>query len=408
MLARNARDVTHIRLILLKSPLGRESFLRKSIPRAPVQYHLHLARQPRPSSSRPLYTRSSARARLSLPLTAAALALVLFTSIVAAGWSGLASPPTDGHLLTSSNDDSSLGHSKDVEHLRDDMSSPLPPGRPGNITAEQEAKLREFWVALLGVFGVHAHAVDHEAFESHGAPANHDDDVDAKHRTGTVMSEKKKKRHLSLFGRSRKDRDSNPSSPVDVAVVSSPTEADDKYGQTKQFKDALASTTPDDLRAMFWSMVKHDNPDALLLRFLRARKWDVEKALVMLVSTIHWRCEVAHVDDDIVKAGEAGAMEAATTGDMAAKKEAEDFLKQLRVGMSYLHGVDKAGRPVCFVRVKLHRQGEQSESSLERYTVFVIETARFMLTSSVDTAVSRRISVGSRLMSNRVRRWCSI
>ena len=270
------------------------------------------------------------------------------------------------------------------------MSSSLPPGRPGNMTAEQEAKLREFWVALLGVFGVRVHAVDHEASESHGAPADHGDDVDAKHRTGTFVSEKRKKRHLSLFGRSRKDRDLTPSSPVDATVISSPTEADDKYGQTKQFKDALASTTPDDLRTMFWSMVKHDNPDALLLRFLRARKWDVEKALVMLVSTIHWRCEVARVDDDIMKAGEAGALEAATTGDMAAKKEAEDFLKQLRMGMSYLHGVDKAGRPICFVRVKLHRQGEQSESSLERYTVFVIETARFMLTGPVDTAVSRR------------------
>ncbi len=43
---------------------------------------------------------------------------------------------------------------------------------------------------------------------------------------------------------------------------------------------------------------------------------------------------------------------------------------------------------MCFVRVRLHRQGEQSEESLERYTVFVIESARMVLSPPVDTAVS--------------------
>jgi hypothetical protein len=43
---------------------------------------------------------------------------------------------------------------------------------------------------------------------------------------------------------------------------------------------------------------------------------------------------------------------------------------------------------MCFVRVRLHKQGEQSEESLERYTVFVIESARMILAPPVDTAVS--------------------
>jgi hypothetical protein len=43
---------------------------------------------------------------------------------------------------------------------------------------------------------------------------------------------------------------------------------------------------------------------------------------------------------------------------------------------------------MCFVRVRLHKQGEQSEESLERYTVFVIESARMVLQPPVDTAVS--------------------
>jgi hypothetical protein len=60
----------------------------------------------------------------------------------------------------------------------------------------------------------------------------------------------------------------------------------------------------------------------------------------------------------------------------------------MRLGKSFLHGLDKAGRPMCFVRVRLHKQGEQNEESLERYTVFVIESARMILAPPVDTAVS--------------------
>ena len=70
------------------------------------------------------------------------------------------------------------------------------------------------------------------------------------------------------------------------------------------------------------------------------------------------------------------------------KKEGDDFMAQLRMGKSFLHGTDKDGRPCCYVRVKLHKQGEQSEKSLERFTVYTIETTRMMLKPPVDTAVS--------------------
>jgi hypothetical protein len=35
-----------------------------------------------------------------------------------------------------------------------DMAASMPPGRPGNLTPEQEAKLRELWQLALQVFGV--------------------------------------------------------------------------------------------------------------------------------------------------------------------------------------------------------------------------------------------------------------
>lgn len=64
----------------------------------------------------------------------------------------------------------------------------------------------------------------------------------------------------------------------------------------------------------------------------------------------------------------------------------EGFMKQLRMGKSFLHGVDKDGRPICFVRVRLHKQADQTEKSLEKYTIYIMETARLMLRTPVDTA----------------------
>lgn len=260
------------------------------------------------------------------------------------------------------------------------------PGRPGNLTPDQEEKLRELWIATLQVFGV----LDTQ----HAKDVNGNSNVDVLNgpiKSDTGISEKPKKRKIGLFGRKHKDPETESTASSEsstTATKAGAADTEDKYGQTKQFHDTLAQQSPESLRATFWSMVKHDHPDALLLRFLRARKWDVERALIMMISTMNWRYSEMHVDDDIMKNGEAAALEASKGTDVAAKSLGEDFLAQMRMGKSFLHGTDKSGRPMCFVRVRLHKQGEQSEASLERYTVFLIESARMVLAPPVDTAVS--------------------
>jgi hypothetical protein len=249
------------------------------------------------------------------------------------------------------------------------------------LTPDQEEKLREFWIATLQVFGV----LDVKEFNGNGLA----EIGNGRARADTVTSKKPKKKRISLF---RKNKDDDTDSVTSTESGSHPhltnPDLEDKYGQTKEFHEALASMSPETLRATFWSMVKHDHPDALLLRFLRARKWDVERALAMMVATMKWRSSEVHVDDDIMKNGELASLEASNGSDPTKRRLGEDFLAQMRLGKSFLHGVDKNGRPMCFVRVRLHKQGEQSEESLERYTVFVIESARMVLQPPVDTAVS--------------------
>ena len=251
-------------------------------------------------------------------------------------------------------------------------------GRPGTLTKEQDEKLREFWVRVLEVFGV----LDPKEVNGNGHAEP------GRVRSDTTDSKKPKKKRMSLFRRN----DNDETDSLTSHHANGSADADDKYGQTKEFHEAMANQSSESLRATFWTMVKHDHPDALLLRFLRARKWDVEKALVMMVSTMRWRSGEMHLDDDIMKNGELAALEAANGSDPAKKKLGEDFLTQMRLGKSFLHGLDKSGRPMCFVRVRLHKQGEQSEESLERYTVFVIESARMILAPPVDTAVGLMIA----------------
>lgn len=267
---------------------------------------------------------------------------------------------------------------------------PILQGHLGNLTPEQELKLREFWSLTLKTFGVIDSSLTPAAPSiSATTPTTSEPntDIESPKSSKKTNSSSGKKRH-SLFSSSKKHHDDDADTNNN-SIPSGPGtgDADDKYGQTKEFQQTLKEVSSEELRSAFWSMVKSDHPDALLLRFLRARKWDVQRALVMLIATMRWRSKDIHVDDDIMRSGEGGALADSKSGnDSFAKKEGEDFLAQLRKGKSFLHGVDKEGRPLCFVRVRLHRQGEQSERAMERYTVFVIETARLVLRPPVETA----------------------
>ncbi|KAM0074597.1 phosphatidylinositol transfer protein csr1 [Fusarium odoratissimum] len=243
------------------------------------------------------------------------------------------------------------------------MSFQSPPGRPGNLTPEQEEKLRKLWTAVFQLTGV----ADDESAGANLLPQ--------KEEASPAEADPKKKRGFGMFKKGK----SGTSTPTEGSAE------EDKYNETKQFHETLANESPETIRHTIWSMVKHDHPDALVLRFLRARKWDVEKALVMLVSTMHWRHNDMKVDSEIMKNGDAFAVEDEKT-DSPTKQVSADMMKQLRMGKSFLHGTDKQGRPICVVRVRLHKAGQECEESLEKYTVYIIETARMTLQPPVDTA----------------------
>ncbi|KAJ5971692.1 uncharacterized protein N7479_001610 [Penicillium vulpinum] len=246
------------------------------------------------------------------------------------------------------------------------------PGTVGNLTPDQEVKLKEFWVLALKVFGLTLEELEAPQSTTSDAPT-----------PAPAQDKKKSKSRWGIWSSS--DDNTKGSSDSSVAAISI-GDGDDKYGQSKEFKQALEDMKPEEIRTAFWSMVKGDNPDSLLLRFLRARKWDTKKALVMLISTMRWRLLEMHVDDDIMFNGEPSALKQSQGSDPKEKKKGEDFITQMRMGKSFLHGVDRSGRPICVVRVRLHKAGDQDNEGLERFTVYTIETARLLLASPIETA----------------------
>jgi hypothetical protein len=400
---------TYARLTLLRHPmfmsLRAHPLKRLSYVSRPTSVHnlaTHISPRPAPfaprtiSTSVPRAQTPALRKRSTLPNSPKQSGAGLWTASVVVGLA------IGGALLVPLFRSAPLSSSEDVTPPKFDVASTTdsylvmapntPAGRPGTLTPQEEEKLRELWALTMKVFGVQASPEESNGVEpAVAAPA------DTPATAAPVAEKEKKKSKLSVFSRHKKDKadkaetEATPASGTstpDIGRLSLSTD-DDKFGQTAEFKAAIANIPAEDLRNAFWSMVKHDHPDALLLRFLRARKWDVEKALVMMISTMQWRLTEMHVDDKIVKNGELGALEnAAQATDAKARKDDEDFLVQLRMGKSYLHGLDNAGRPMCIVRARLHKAGEQTEESLERFTVYTIETARLFLRPPIDTAVS--------------------
>lgn len=363
-------------------------------PERGAQIASQYARQPRPFPVvRPYSTRSQSQEQ---PREASSIWTITFTLLAVGGGAWLhdkyltsTNDPSPSHPSPATPPQSQIPSFLGVIDTLTTMPIEPAPGTVGTLTPEQEVKLQEFWVLTLRVFGVPLDALEAEH-------ANGKGNADA---TPSSPGQDKKKssgkrRGWGLWGKGNDEEDDTKSVSSATGITSSLasiniTDGDDKHGQSKEFQQALVELQPEEIRTAFWNMVKQDNPDALLLRFLRARKWDVKKALIMMISTMRWRLQDVHVDDDIMANGEAQALKQASSADPAQKKKGEEFLKQMRMGKSFLHGVDKFGRPICVVRVRLHRAADQEVDTLERFTVYTIETARLLLAPPVETAVSQ-------------------
>ncbi|KAH7161768.1 CRAL-TRIO domain-containing protein [Dactylonectria macrodidyma] len=145
----------------------------------------------------------------------------------------------------------------------------------------------------------------------------------------------------------------------------------DAPDKSQEFFQNLDNKSPENFKQGLWDTILADHPDATVLRFLRARNWDVVKAVNMLASAVNWRIE-RRINTDLNREGESVGLKKTQTVDE------EAFIMQYRSGKSYVRGTDKDGHPVYIIKVRLHDPSKQSAAAMETYVLHNIEMLRVM------------------------------
>ena len=251
----------------------------------------------------------------------------------------------------------------------------IPSGFLGSLNPSQEEKLREFWTILLKSWTTN----------------ETDPDATAKATAATSGGAVKSHRRFFSWGRLQPQTEEYESSAIPPKMLASLKSMDASSQEIKAIQSLLTDLHDEKLRLAYLSILKQDHPDALLLRFLRAEKWNVPKAWIKLVNALNWRVNEYKVDEEILQKGEAYALDKSQNGgEEVERKDGEGFMLQLHTGKGHYHGVDRVGRPICIVRVRLHNPSEQTAKALNDYIIHCIETARIMLVPPVESLVSIR------------------
>ncbi|KAF7131143.1 hypothetical protein CNMCM5793_004193 [Aspergillus hiratsukae] len=241
----------------------------------------------------------------------------------------------------------------------------IPEGFLGNLTADQQKKLEQLWTIVLSL-----------------------SDAPTSTTTTTDTTEPQNRRNSLARTNTTASKGSTATTPAYAAQISQHLQGLGLHAsEIKQVQHILTQISPEEIKDGLLSTARHDHPDALFLRFLRARKWDVNKAFVMMLEAILWRMKEFHVDEEVIAKGELHALKASRdTSNAVAAKHGKDFLAQMRMGKAYVHGVDKLGRPIVVIRVKIHKPSAQSEEALNQFIIHVIESVRLLLVPPVETA----------------------
>ncbi|TKA67292.1 hypothetical protein B0A49_12972 [Cryomyces minteri] len=229
-----------------------------------------------------------------------------------------------------------------------------------DLSSEEELKLLELWRQVFNLFDKHA--------EAEGNKPVHLRQVSKWDTAGSESSRRKRS-----SGRSRGTANDHNYVGVNPAA--------------KTVESPFPGMSYEEVRRIFWALFKHDHPDHLLLRFLRHQKWDVAKAHGMMVKSGKWRHET-RLEEDIMFNGEQGALDVLKdSNEKYARERAEGFLLQFRKGKNFVRGVDREGRPIVYIRSRLHRSSEQPVESIERSIVYTFETTRLFMNPPIASAL---------------------
>ncbi|KAF9431555.1 hypothetical protein BGZ76_000153 [Entomortierella beljakovae] len=211
-------------------------------------------------------------------------------------------------------------------------------GRLGHLTPEQTEKLQQFWANLYDIFD--GKVVIDQVAPSSFKGQNRDEDTPA-------PAEKKS----GWFGK-------KAAAPAPVAAP----------------KEIAPKFTGEVLQKAFWKITMMDHPDLIILKFLRARKWNLDDAMKMFMNALKWR--IAENVDELVE-----------LSDVELDKKYPKFIQQMEVGKGYLRGADLLDRPLSVVHARLHHKNDQPPETIHKFTLYTMECGRMVLPEGAETVI---------------------
>ena len=215
------------------------------------------------------------------------------------------------------------------------------------MTNDQKAKLAEMWEILFQTF----------------------DDPETAH--------KRAEEHERALSRSSTFTDhSGAHTGPDGAPAHAPKDDHAKAEKAQReeqaaLRELLTKYGPDEMRKNFWYFIGPDYPDMLVLKFLRARKWNVHRAVAMLARCIKWRME-SHVLDIIAK------------GDLGLSEEDKHWNLQGESGKVFCWAANENMKPVVYINVAKHLTKVQPASTMTNFVIMCAESFRSLVTHPND------------------------
>lgn len=108
-----------------------------------------------------------------------------------------------------------------------------------------------------------------------------------------------------------------------------------------------------------------DNPDMILLRWLRARKWQISSAVELMMDTLKWRDQWG-----VQKLMENG--------------ENDLIIEECSTSKTYHMGKDRSNRPITYVHANEHIKGQFPFDSTEKFVVLNMELGRDLIDSPIE------------------------
>ncbi|KAJ2809733.1 phosphatidylinositol transfer protein csr1 [Coemansia furcata] len=272
-----------------------------------------------------------------------------------------------------------------------ELGKPITEGTLGNLTAVQDAALRDLWRRLLDHFPNSATGDNSQS----ASIAN--DEVDSTAALSSALSpgvtptpplSANPMDHSKRSSRLRQSSASPATTPTSDKQRSSSSSSWFGFGGSakpepvsyrqlvgdvapegsrppERYSSAVMTRAAPTVRDAFWDTVLCDHPDVLLLRFLRARKWKPEDALNMLLACLRWR--LTEDIDWLIWTGESRLN-----------------LALMRSGVGAMYRTDRIGQPVLHIPVRLNDPKAQPLEQIVEYTIYLMEVARCVLHPPVE------------------------